>query len=168
MQDGKQYAKRVIEKIIDWAVPAVCAAALLVWKKIPIDIAHYWPVLCACGIGICSLTAALSNRRGIIQLKKIQEENQKKEESRKAIDDSIAKAFRAMLDDSMALLYGQCVAKGYTTEDERRRYNRLHNAYVGMEGNGEGARRKIHFDALPDEEEWKAKHMNLGGNENED
>ena len=48
------------------------------------------------------------------------------------------------------------MAKGYTTEDERRRYARLHAAYEALGGNGEAKRRKIHFEALPDEEEWKA------------
>lgn len=157
------YGKKIIEEIIDWAVPAICAGALLLFRQIPIDINHYWPVVCACVIGFCSLIVAIQNKREIKKMRKWHEENSRKNEERKLIDDSIAKAFRAMLDDSMATLYAQCVAKGYTTEDDRRRYNRLHSAYLGMHGNGEGARRKIHFDALPDEEEWKAHqaHMEL-------
>lgn len=154
-----QYIKKIIEETINWAVPAICAAALLLFQKLPIDIWHYWPVICVSIMGICSLLITSQNRRDVKKLRKIHEDADKKEVERKAIDDSIAKAFRAMLDDSMALLYAQCMVKGYTTEDERRRYNRLNAAYIGMNGNGEGTRRKIHFDAIPDEEEWNARQI---------
>ena len=89
-------------------------------------------------------------------MREAQELAEKKRAEQKKAEDNVAKAFRAMLDDAMGNLYSACVAKGYTTEDERRRYARLHAAYEAVDGNGEAKRRKVHFDALPDEDEWKA------------
>jgi len=152
----QNYLRKVIEKTIDWAVPAVCAAALVVWKDIPADLQHYWPVVCVAIQGLCSLVIAHQNRKEVRRLRAIHEKADAKEADRKAIDDSIQKAFRAMLDDQMGSLYASCVAKGYTTEDERRRYDRLQTAYEGCGGNGEAKRRKNHFEAIIDEETWKA------------
>ena len=154
----QKYGRKIIEEIIDWAVPVMCAGALLVWQRIPADIQHYWPVICVSVVGVYSLIIVFLNRREIRQLRQIHEQADAKEAARRALDESIAKAFRAMLDDQMGCLYAACVAKGYTTEDERRRYARLHSAYEAMGGNGEAKRRKIHFEALPDEEEWKARN----------
>lgn len=151
--------KKVIEEIIDWAVPVACAGAMLLWDDVPDEIRHYWPVGCVFIVGIYSLIVAIQNRREVKRLREIHEKADANEAERKALDDSIAKAFRAMLDDQMGSLYAACVARGYTTEDERRRYARLHSAYEAMGGNGEAKRRKIHFDALPDEEEWKARQQ---------
>lgn len=156
----QNYLRKVIEKTIDWAVPAVCAAALVVWKDIPADLQHYWPVVCVAIQGLCSLVIAHQNRKEVRRLRVIHEKADAKEADRKAIDDSIQKAFRAMLDDQMGSLYASCVAKGYTTEDERRRYDRLQTAYEGCGGNGEAKRRKNHFEAIIDEETWKAQHPN--------
>lgn len=152
----QKYANRIIEKAIDWSVPLLCAAALVAWKGIPAEAQHYWPVACIAIIGLYSLVVATQNKREVQQLRKIHEESDKREAAQRAKDEASASAFRAMLDDAMGALYSACVAKGYTTEDERRRYARLHKAYEGVGGNGEAARRKIHFEALPDEEEWKA------------
>lgn len=154
----QKYAGKIIEEIIDWAVPVACAGALLLWKDVPVEVQHYWPVVCVLIIGVYSLIVAAQNRREVRRLRQIHEKADAKEAERKALDDSIAKAFRAMLDDDMGTLYANCVAKGYTTEDERRRYERLNKAYIGLDGNGEAKRRKVHFDALPDEAEWNARH----------
>lgn len=154
----QKYGRKIIEEIIDWAVPVMCAGALLVWQQIPADIQHYWPVICVSVVGVYSLIIVFLNRREIRQLRQIHEQAVAKEAARRALDESISKAFRAMLDDQMGSLYAACVARGYTTEDERRRYARLHSAYEAMGGNGEAKRRKIHFEALPDEEEWKARN----------
>lgn len=151
--------KKIFEEIIDWAVPVACAGAMLLWDDVPDEIRHYWPVGCVFIVGIYSLIVAIQNRREVKRLREIHEKADANEAERKALDDSIAKAFRAMLDDQMGSLYAACVARGYTTEDERRRYARLHSAYEAMGGNGEAKRRKIHFDALPDEEEWKARQQ---------
>lgn len=152
----QQYVKKIVEQVINWAVPVICAGLLVCWKNIPADLHHYWPVVCVFVQGLYSLIIAYQNRRELAKLRAIHEKADAKERERKAVDDSIAKAFRAMLDDDMGNLYAACVAKGYTTEDERRRYNRLHTAYEGVGGNGEAKRRKVHFDAIQDEEEWKA------------
>lgn len=155
----QKYTKKVIEEVINWAVPVICAGALVFWKNIPQDIQHYWPVLCVSIQGLYSLIISYQNRKEIKHLREIHEKAEQKEAERRAVDDNIAKAFRAMLDDDMGNLYAACLTKGYTTEDERRRYNRLHTAYEGIGGNGEAKRRKIHFDAIMDEEEWRAKHQ---------
>lgn len=156
----QKYTKKVVEEAINWAVPVICAGALVFWKNIPQDVQHYWPVLCVSIQGLYSLIISYQDRKEIKRLREIHEKADQKEAERKAVDDSIAKAFRAMLDDDMGNLYAACVAKGYTTEDERRRFNRLHKAYKGMGGNGEADRRKEHFDMLPDEETWKAMQNN--------
>ena len=153
----QKLGRKIAEKVIDWAVPVICAGALLLWDDVPLEVRHYWPVLCVLAVGVLSLTVTVQNRNEIKRLRQIHDKADAKEAERKAVDDSIAKAFRAMLDDDMGNLYAWCVSKGYTTEDERRRYNRLHAAYEGVGGNGEAKRRKIHFDAIPDEEEWHAK-----------
>ena len=155
----QKYGRKIIEEIIDWAVPVMCAGTLLVWQKIPADIQHYWPVICVSITCVYSLIIVYQNRKEVKRLREIHEKADVKEAERKAIDDSISKAFRAMLDDQMGCLYAACVAKGYTTEDERRRYARLHAAYEAMGGNGEAKRRKVHFEALQDEEEWKAQRL---------
>ena len=158
----QKYTNKVVEEIINWAVPVICAGALVFWQKVPHDVQHYWPVVCVSIQGLYALVVSYQNRKEVKRLRKIHEDAERKEAERKTVDDNIAKAFCAMLDDDMGNLYASCIAKGYTTEDERRRYNRLHAAYESVGGNGEAKRRKIHFDAIPDEEEWLAKqnHQN--------
>ncbi len=153
----QHFTKKIVEQVINWAVPVICAGILVYWKNIPDDLHHYWPVVCVFVQGLYSLIIAYQNRRDVMKLRMIHENADAQERERKAVNDSIAKAFRAMLDDQMGNLYATCIAKGHTTEDERRRYDRLHTAYVGIGGNGEAKRRKIHFDAIMDEEEWKAR-----------
>lgn len=152
----QKYGRKIIEKIIDWAVPVMCAGTLVFWQQIPGDIRHYSPLICVVVINLYMLAMICMDRREVRRLREIHDKADVKEAQRKAIDDCMLKAFRAMLDDQMGTLYAACVARGYTTEDERRRYARLHAAYEATGGNGEAKRRKIHFEALPDEEEWKA------------
>ena len=151
-----KYIKKVIDTVIDWAVPTVCAAALLLWNDVPEDVRHYWPLLIVALVAICDSAATWRNCEDIRQLRAIYAAADAREESAKQRNDVIAKAFRAMLDDGMGAIYAACVARGYSTEDERRRYARLDSAYTANGGNGEAARRKVHFNALMDEEEWKA------------
>lgn len=153
----QQYVKRIIEQVINWAVPVICAGVVVMWGRIPADLQHYWPVGLVFIQGVYSIVLSYQNHNEIKHLRSIHEREEAKEAERKAVNDSNAKAFRAMLDMLMAELYGICVQKGHTTEEDRRMYNRLHNAYIGIGGNGEAKRRKTHFDALPDEEEYKAR-----------
>ncbi len=154
------YIKRVIEKAIDWAVPALCAAVLVAWRHIPEEATHYMPVAIIGVAGLYGISISLRNRNDIKRLRAIHEAADAREEAAKVKDEGFASAFRAMLDDAMGTIYATCVARGYTTEDERRRYERLNKAYEGVGGNGEAKRRKTHFDALPDEETWKAMKAN--------
>lgn len=154
----QKYIKKISDAIIGWAVPAVCAAALLLWNDVPEDVKHYWPLLVVALVALWDGVATWRNRQDIRELRAIHAAADAREEAMQQRDEIIAKAFRAMLDDSMGTIYAACVARGYTTEDERRRYSRLDSAYTANGGNGEAARRKKHFDALPDEDEWKALH----------
>lgn len=149
---------KIVEGLVSWALPIICAGLIVVWGRVPDEIRHYWPVALVCMLDLWFGMIALQNRSEIRKLRAIHEKADAQEEKRRAIDDSIAKAFRAMLDDDMGNLYAACVARGYTTEDERRRYERLHRAYEGIGGNGEAKRRYTHFFALPDEAEWRAMH----------
>lgn len=149
--DMQKFAKGILDRVISWAIPILCAAALAMWDKLPTEAQHYWPVACIAVIGIYSLIVACQDRRDI-------KRHMQMHEDRKAIDDSTLKAFRAILDAEMGSLYATAVARGYTTEDERRMYDRLHNAYEGVGGNGEAKRRKTHYEAIPYEEEWLAQH----------
>lgn len=153
----QHFCKKIIEQIINWAVPMVCAGLLVAWGQIPTNLQHYWPVFLVFVQGVYSLVLSYQNHNEIKHLRAIHEREAEKEAERKAVNDSISKAFRAMLDNDMAELYAACVQKAYTTEEDRRMYDRLHKAYEGVGGNGEAKRRKIRFDALMDEEEWKAK-----------
>ena len=154
----QQYGKKVIEKLIDWAVPVICAGALLLWQEIPDNVQHYWPVMCMGVMGLFSLCISIQNRQDVRKLRSIHEQADLKAEETREKYDLFSKAFRASLDDDMGKLYAICVEKGYTTEDERRRYDRLQKAYEGVGGNGEAKRRKLHFETIMYEEEWRAAH----------
>lgn len=156
----QSYIKRAIEKAIDWAIPALCAAVLVAWRHIPPEATHYIPVAIVGVTGLYGISISMRNRNDIKRLRAIHEAADAREEAARAKEESYASAFRAMLDDDMGTIYAACVLRGYTTEDERRRYDRLQKAYEGVGGNGEAKRRKTHFDALPDEETWKAMKAN--------
>ena len=156
-KDKGGYGKRIVEELIDWAVPAVCAGALMMWREMPENVRHYWPVICLTVVCLYDLVNSIRMRREVRRLRKIHEAADDREEAARVRDDNIAKAFRAMLDDNMGALYGACVSRGYTTEDERRRYDRMQKAYEALGGNGEAKRRKVRFDAIDDEETWQAR-----------
>ena len=61
----------------------------------------------------------------------------------------------ASLDNQICTLIGKCRDKGFTTADERRRCDRMHEAYRGRGGNhGEELEYKNVFCRLPTEEEY--------------
>lgn len=159
----KQTGRKIVDEVINWAVPAACAAALLAWETVPQEWRHYWPVLCVAMIGIFSLAMEGQTRREVKRLRKIHEEADKRAEANGKRDSDIASAFKAMLDDDMGKLYVHCLAQGYTTEDERRRYRRLDAAYKDMGGNGEATERKERFFGIMHEEEWKLKNERMDG-----
>lgn len=153
----KKAGRKVVEEVIGWAVPAACAALMLLWKRVPEEMRHYWPVMCLAVMCLCSLALEGQTRSEVRKLRRIHEEADKRAEETKKRDSDIASAFKAMLDDDMGKLYVSCLQQGYTTEDERRRYRRLDMAYKDMGGNGEAAERKERFFAIMPEEEWKLK-----------
>lgn len=149
--------KKIADGVIAWAIPIVCAGLIALWGRAPEEVRHYWPVAIMCVVGVLSIAISMQNRQEIRKMREIHE-------SAAALEENNRKAFLAILDDSMGSIYAACVARGYSTEDERRRYTRLDAAYKGQGGNGEATRRKEHFNALPDEEEWHAQNdRNKGG-----
>lgn len=156
METTKGYGRKIAEEVIDWAVPVVCAGAILIWQDMPQDVRHYWPVICLAVMDVYLLAVTAMTRREVRRLRRAQEAASAKAELDKTRDDNIAKAFRAMLDDNMGTLYALCIERGYTTEDERRRYERMQKAYEALGGNGEAKRRKARFDGIDDEETWLA------------
>ena len=145
------YIRKAVETAISWAVPVACAGLLVLWKDVPEDVQHYWPVLILAIPSVASLIMSDHTRRDVKSLHKLHSK-----------DDTMAKAFRAMLDDDMGKIYEACLKKGYSTEDERRRYDRLDAAYTSMGGNGEAARRKPRFHAIMHEEEWMIQQKKTG------
>ena len=143
----QHYLRKIVENIINWAVPVVCAGLMLLWDRVPENVQHYWPVVFLAIPSIASLVISNHTRNDVKKLHKLHDR-----------DDTMGKAFRAMLDDDMGKIYVACLEKGYSTEDERRRYDRLDAAYTSMGGNGEAARRKPLFHAIKHEEEWKIEH----------
>lgn len=149
------YVRKILETLIGWIVPVIGAAALVLWRQIPEDAMHYWPVAVLGVLAISAWWQSVQVRKDVAHLRELH-----------AKDDKMGKAFRAILDDDMGKLYVKCLEKGYTTEDERRRYDRLDSAYTSLDGNGEAARRKPLFHAIAHEEEWNIKKRK--GKKNED
>lgn len=63
----------------------------------------------------------------------------------------------ATLDDRICWYVGQCLQKGYTTSEDRRRLSRLHEAYKALGGNHGEDREYARALALPTEEQFFSK-----------
>ena len=69
-------------------------------------------------------------------------------------DDAKKEFDLAMLDDQICRQIAECRRRGYTTQDERRRVTRMHEAYRARGGNhGEENEYEI-FKSLPTEEDY--------------
>lgn len=141
--------KKAGEKVIDYIIPGACAAVLLWFGRLPENIREAVPFLAVAAIALCSIIQSGRTRSEIGKLRKIHEESDR-------TSDLMSEAMRAQMDDAMGKLYAGCVQRGYSTEDERRCYERMERAYEGIGGNGEAKRRASKFFALRTEEEWKA------------
>lgn len=139
-----QMFKRIAEQAIDYLVPVICAAAMLWVGKIPGEIQHWIPVGIVGAFSMSAVIQGIRTRHDVRELRKLHADDAFKTE-----------AMRAQLDDAMGKLYASCVVKGYTTEEERRVYQRMEDAYEGIKGNGEAKRRAAWFFALMPEEEWQ-------------
>ncbi len=140
--------KRVGEKTVDYVVPILCAGALVWVGQMPESLHHWVPVLVVGVLSLCAVILSGATRREVRKLSRIHEES----DSHSIL---MAEATRAQLDDSMGKLYAACIERGYTTEDERRCYDRMEKAYEAIGGNGEAKRRSVKFFEIAWEEQRK-------------
>ena len=140
--------KRIAEQAVDYLVPVICAAAMVWLGDFPAGIGHWVPVGIVGILAMCAVVQCIRTRRDVAKLRALHE------------DDGLRlEATRAQLDDSMGRIYATCVTRGYSTEDERRCYDRMEQAYENLGGNGEAKRRAVSFFAIPREEVWLHDHQ---------
>lgn len=106
-----------------------------------------------------SLTAPLNElREEVSGLTRAQTELASKVEQKHADDPAALECDLSLLDDRICYLIDKARARGYTTAGERRRVDRMHQAYQSRGGNhGEEAEYAV-YRRLPTEEEWKRTH----------
>lgn len=135
--------KRIAEQAVDYLVPVICAAAMVWFGKFPEGVRHWVPVGIVGILAMCAVIQCSRTHKEIAKLRALHE------------DDGLRlEATRAQLDDAMGRIYTTCVERGYSTEDERRCYERMEKAYEGIGGNGEAKRRAASFFAIKREEVW--------------
>lgn len=64
----------------------------------------------------------------------------------------------SLLDDRICYLIDKARERGYTTAGERRRVDRMHQAYQSRGGNHGEEKEYERYCNLPTEEEWKRAH----------
>lgn len=106
-----------------------------------------------------SLTAPINElREEVSGLTKAQTDLASKVEQKHADDPAALECDLSLLDDRICYLIDKARARGYTTAGERRRVDRMHQAYQSRGGNhGEEAEYAV-YRRLPTEEEWKREH----------
>ena len=106
-----------------------------------------------------SLTAPINElREEVSGLTKAQTDLAEKVEQKHADDPAALECDLSLLDDRICYLIDKARARGYTTAGERRRVDRMHQAYQSRGGNhGEEAEYAV-YRRLPTEEEWKRTH----------
>lgn len=98
------------------------------------------------------ITGQLDERFDAIEKRfdKLEENVAKRHEN----DDAQKECDLALLDDQICRQIAECRRRGYTTQDERRRVTRMHEAYRARGGNhGEENEYEI-FKSLPTEEDY--------------
>lgn len=106
-----------------------------------------------------SLTAPINEMREEVSgLTKAQTDLAAKVEQKHADDPAALECDLSLLDDRICYLIDKARERGYTTAGERRRVDRMHQAYQSRGGNhGEEAEYAV-YRRLPTEEEWKRTH----------
>ena len=106
-----------------------------------------------------SLTAPINElREEVSGLTKAHTDLASKVEQKHADDPAALECDLSLLDDRICYLIDKARARGYTTAGERRRVDRMHQAYQSRGGNhGEEAEYAV-YRRLPTEEEWKREH----------
>ena len=80
-------------------------------------------------------------------------------ESKHASDPAALECDLSLLDDRICYLIDKARERGYTTASERRRVDRMHQAYRARGGNHGEELEYERYCRLPTEEEWKRLHL---------
>lgn len=147
-------AKKVIDKVIDYSVPLLCASASVWLDKLPMDWQKNAPMAVITAAMFYVLIVNNRTRRDVEELKAI---HKKADE----LNDVLFAALRIDLNEAMQNLYASCLKRGYTTEHERRSYKKIQAAYEGVKGNGESKDREKRFFGLQHEEEYQIAQQRL-------
>ena len=73
-------------------------------------------------------------------------------------DDAALECDLSVLDDRICYLIDKARERGYTTAGERRRVDRMHQAYRSRGGNHGEEKEYERYCNLPTEEEWRRQH----------
>ena len=73
-------------------------------------------------------------------------------------DDAALECDLSVLDDRICYLIDKARERGYTTASERRRVDRMHQAYHARGGNHGEEKEYERYCQLPTEEEWRRSH----------
>lgn len=102
-------------------------------------------------------------RQEVSGLTKAQTELADKVEQKHAGDPAALECDLSLLDDRICYLIDKARERGYTTAGERRRVDRMHQAYQSRGGNhGEELEYKRYCN-LPTEEDWRRMHESNPG-----
>ena len=102
-----------------------------------------------------SLTAPLNElREEVSGLTKAQTDLAEKVEQKHADDPAALECDLSLLDDRICYLIDTARERGYTTAGERRRVDRMHQAYQSRGGNHGEEMEYERYCNLPTEEEW--------------
>lgn len=98
-------------------------------------------------------------RKDLTSLSKAQEALAETVKSKHASDPVALECDLALLDDRICYLIDKARERGYTTAGERRRVDRMHQAYRNRGGNHGEELEYVRYTALPTEEDWKRKNV---------
>lgn len=147
-------AKKIIDKVIEYSVPLLCASVSVWFDKLPADWQKSAPTALMAAVMFYVLIVNNRTRRDVEELKAIHKRTDE-------LNDKLFAALRVDLNEAMQNLYESCLRRGYTTEHERRSYKKIQAAYEGVKGNGESKDREKRFYALQHEEEYRIKQQRL-------
>lgn len=103
-----------------------------------------------------ALTAPLDELKAEVKgIKTAQDSLAKAVESKHKDDPSALECDLSLLDDRICYLIDKARERGYTTAGERRRVDRMHQAYQSRGGNHGEEQEYKRYCNLPTEEEWK-------------
>ena len=147
-------AKKVLDKVIDYAIPLLCAGVTVWFDALPNDWQKNAPMALVVAAMFYVLFVTNRTRRDVEELKAIHKKSDE-------VNEVLFAALRIDLNEAMQNLYESCLRRGYTTEHERRSYKKIQAAYEACKGNGESKDREKRFFAMQHEEEYKINNRRL-------